>query len=110
MLGVKIPDKPEFATIPRSPKWPAVRRKWLKLNPVCEVCNRKTKLEVHHIIPFHLKPELELDENNFITLCENPAAFCHYIIGHCAISWLKYDPYVVHNAAVIKIMRLEARP
>ena len=105
MLGVKIPDKPPFL---RSSKWPAVRKKWLKLNPVCEVCTRKTKLEVHHIIPFHIKPELELDTNNFITLCESPAACCHYIVGHCALSWLKYDPSVVRNAAIIKVMRLEA--
>lgn len=107
-LGIKIPDKPTF-TIPRSSKWPAVRKKWLKeKQPECQVCDRKTKLEVHHIIPFHIKPELELDTNNFITLCENPSCFCHYVVGHCALSWLRYDPDVVTNATIIRSMRRAA--
>ena len=41
-------------------------------------------LEVHHIKPFHLHPELELDFNNLITLCESGAngIVCHRAIGH----------------------------
>jgi HNH endonuclease len=107
-LGVKIPDKPNFK---RSSQWPTVRKKWLsEIQTQCQVCDRKTKLEVHHIIPFHIDPSLELDFNNFITLCENSAACCHFIVGHCALSWLKYDPFVIHDAAIIRIMRKGAKP
>ena len=30
----------------------------------------KKKLNVHHVKPFHLYPQLELDENNLITVEE----------------------------------------
>lgn len=108
-MGIKIPDKPTF-TVPRSKLWPAVRKNWLKKQPLCQVCSRTTKLEVHHIIPFHIQPELELDPTNFITLCENESACCHYIVGHCALSWLKYDPNVIHDAFIISLMRQGAKP
>jgi hypothetical protein len=107
MLTIKIPNKP---TQTRSKQWPAYRKKWLEHQPICQVCNRKTKLEVHHIIPFHIDPTLELDTSNYITLCENTASCCHFVVGHCALSWLKYDPYVVHDAAIIKTMREGAKP
>ncbi|SRR6266496_550254 len=109
MLTIRVPDKPSFSVV-RSPKWPAVRSRWLKQQPVCQVCDRTNKLEVHHIIPFHIDPSLELHPTNFITLCESAGACCHYIVGHCAISWLKYDPYVLHDAAIIRSMRQAARP
>jgi len=48
------------------------------------VCGGKEKLEVHHLQPFHIKPDLELDPNNLITLCEskNHGINCHLFIGH----------------------------
>ena len=106
MLTIRIPDKP---TLARSSKWPALRRQWLKTYPTCDACGRHTKLEVHHIIPFHIKPELELDVKNLITLCENPAACCHFTIGHCAISWFKYDPEIIKDAFIIRMMRQNAQ-
>ena len=67
----------------RSPKWARVREAHLKVNPRCAVCNSKKKLEAHHIIPFHIRPDLELDRTNLITLCESKATLnCHLIIGH----------------------------
>lgn len=68
----------------RSGKWPAVRRAHLLSNPVCVMCGGKKKLEAHHIRPFHLHPELELDPSNLITLCENKAdgVNCHLLFGH----------------------------
>lgn len=58
---------------------------------------KKTKLNVHHIRPFHLYPELELVEDNFITLCENPGFNCHFVIGHCMF-WTAWNPTVVLDA------------
>jgi len=68
----------------RSAKWPAARRQHLKEHPVCAMCGGSKKLEVHHIKPFHLHPQLELDPTNFITLCENKTdgVNCHLLFGH----------------------------
>jgi 5-methylcytosine-specific restriction enzyme A len=68
----------------RSEHWPKARADFLKLNPTCKLCGGNKKLEVHHIRPFHLHPELELDPKNFITLCEEKqdGANCHLLCGH----------------------------
>ena len=68
----------------RSNKWAKVRKDFLSKNKTCAVCGGKAKLEVHHIRPFHLHPELELDENNLIVLCENKkdGVNCHLLFGH----------------------------
>ena len=71
-------------TVKRSPNWTKVRKEHLKKFPTCEVCGEKKKLEVHHIIPFHVDPTLELDPNNLITLCESKSkgVMCHLFFGH----------------------------
>ena len=68
----------------RSDHWPAVRKAHLAKFPACFVCDGKKKLEVHHKKPFHLHPELELDPNNLITLCESKenGVNCHLFVGH----------------------------
>jgi 5-methylcytosine-specific restriction enzyme A len=68
----------------RSSKWPKVRKAFILEHNVCAACGETTKLEVHHICPFHLHPELELDPNNLITLCETASkgVVCHMNIGH----------------------------
>jgi 5-methylcytosine-specific restriction protein A len=63
----------------RSPKWQTVRKEHLKNNSYCIACGRDKKLEVHHIKPVHLFPELELDPSNLVTLCADP---CHMVFGH----------------------------
>ena len=71
-------------TASRSPKWAGVRDAFLKLHPICEVCEGNENLNVHHIKPFHLHPELELEPTNLITLCEceKHGINCHLLIGH----------------------------
>lgn len=90
---------------PRSPKWPATRRKYLKLNPACEVCGETVKLEVHHKVPFDNNPDLELDLDNLMTLCEcaTGGIICHLAIGHCG-DYTKYNPTVERDAAYFKEM------
>lgn len=68
----------------RSSQWRHVRKKFLKNNPNCAVCGGNKKIEVHHIIPFHLAPDKELDEQNLVTLCEagKYGITCHQLIGH----------------------------
>jgi 5-methylcytosine-specific restriction protein A len=68
----------------RSSKWESVRKNFLLTNPCCAVCGGKDKLNVHHLKPFHTNPELELDPNNLITLCESgkKGVNCHLFVGH----------------------------
>lgn len=80
----------------RSPEWAAVRDKFLESHPVCSACGSTEKLQVHHIIPFHVNESLELDEKNLITLCMNFDE-CHLEIGH-GDSWKCYNPHVVRDA------------
>jgi len=68
----------------RSSQWESLRLKWLQHHPCCAVCGSTSKLEVHHIKPFHTHPELELDPGNLVTLCENKkkGINCHLFAGH----------------------------
>ncbi|MBV8666753.1 MAG: HNH endonuclease [Burkholderiaceae bacterium] len=68
----------------RSNAWPAARKSHLAQHPTCAVCGGKANLEVHHIKPFHLHPDLELDPSNFVTLCEakKGGVNCHLFVGH----------------------------
>ena len=63
---------------PRASEWVYVRNEFVRRHPRCEACGSGYNLNVHHIKPFHLYPELELVESNFITLCRD----CHYYVGH----------------------------
>lgn len=66
----------------RSPKWAAFSKRFLR-GKVCAVCGSAEKLEAHHIQPFHLHPELELDESNLLPLCEGRGTLnCHLWCGH----------------------------
>lgn len=68
--------------VARSNKWPALRAKFIK-NKACAVCGGKTKLQAHHVKPFHIHPELELDPKNLLALCEGrKQIMCHLLIGH----------------------------
>jgi 5-methylcytosine-specific restriction protein A len=68
----------------RSGRWPAVRKRHLESSPCCAVCGGTEKLEVHHIVPFHLHPDLELSPGNLVTLCEanKGGVNCHLHYGH----------------------------
>ena len=43
---------------------------------------------MHHIQPFNLRPDLELDPTNLMTLCGDP---CHIVHGHL-MGWARYNP------------------
>lgn len=91
----------------RSNQWPKVRKAYLSKNPGCAVCGGKKKVEVHHKKPFHTHPELELDPNNFISLCEgNKEINCHLIVGHGG-SFKDINPDVVTMAKQIHTLLTE---
>lgn len=68
----------------RSSKWPAVRADHLRREPTCVACGSNEYLNVHHVKPFSLFPELELQntDDQLVTLCERPTRNCHLIWGH----------------------------
>lgn len=91
----------------RSPLWPSVEHAFKKKHPTCAACGQKGRLlwrqlDVHHIIPFHIEPRLELDTTNLITLCRglgrNHKDQHHFTIGHLG-NWSYANPYVRHDAA-----------
>lgn len=82
----------------RSSKWSKVRKQFVVAHPTCAACGSSSKLEVHHIKPFHLHPELELEFGNLMTLCENKSTKCHLMLGHLG-DWHDFNPNVVVDAA-----------
>lgn len=78
----------------RSPEWHRVEKEHLLREPACVACGYKGKgVQVHHIKPFHLHPQLELDPNNLITLCEVKGRDHHLLIGHLD-NWESYNEHV----------------
>lgn len=77
----------------RSPHWGTIRAAHLVLEPACRACGGARKLQVHHKRPFHLHPELELSQDNLITLCEKPGHDCHFVFGHFH-RWDLWNPTV----------------
>lgn len=43
----------------------------------CAICGDTTNLQVHHIVPLSVLPELKLDNNNLILLCGRCHELCH---------------------------------
>jgi len=92
----------------RHKDWPRVRREHLKSHGACAACGRtvKKELEVHHVRPVHLFPELELDPDNLITLCEG-VHDCHHRIGH-SFDWHAWNP-LVREDCDLQLIRIETR-
>jgi len=83
-------------TLTRSPGWAKTRREHLKKFPICANCGEKkfVGMQVHHIVPFHCDPTLELEPSNLITLCSNPR--CHLDKGHLGY-WKSWNVSVIED-------------
>ena len=68
----------------RSSRWRRVRDEFLRAKK-CAVCGGRRSLVAHHKIPFHLAPDLELEFDNLLPLCEAKryGINCHLLVGHC---------------------------
>ena len=53
-------------------------KQWRIVITPCAFCGQTNKLEVHHIYPQHIRPDLAYDTNNFVILCRR----CHFTVGH----------------------------
>jgi 5-methylcytosine-specific restriction endonuclease McrA len=82
--------------VPRSPEWNSVRREHLIRYPYCAACGTSNDREVHHIIPYHINKELELELSNLLTLCRR----CHLFIGHFD-NWVRWNKNVVQDAGLL---------
>ncbi len=97
-------SKPEPVTgRPRSSRWPSVRRGHLAEHPACEACGTTEDVEVHHVIPYHIQPRLELDSFNLMTLCGDKATGCHFRIGH-GLNWSNINGNVRADATYFREM------
>ncbi len=81
----------------RSGKWPTVEKHFREANPTCAACGSKNRLNVHHILPFHIHSELELDNSNLITMCMDFGKECHLRLAHCG-SFKTYNPNIKEDA------------
>lgn len=88
----------------RSPLWNSVRKEHIRYNGECVVCGAKKGLQVHHVIPFHILPEEELNPKNLITLC----AKHHFLFGHLNY-WRSWNPNVRQDSLIWQ-NKLEGRP
>ena len=89
----------------RSPQWSTVRKHHLEKEYKCQWCGAKKLLSVHHIVPFHVQPDLELEDDNLITLCEGLFRNCHFRRGHVS-NWKKSDPEIRVECMKRNICRL----
>lgn len=82
----------------RSKDWPRVRREHLKRFPTCALCGGDKTIEVHHKKMYSKNPQLELDPNNLITLCESGknGIVCHRAFGHLG-NYQRENPDVVED-------------
>jgi len=53
----------------------------------CAWCGGTNDIEVHHIVPQHVRPDLARDTNNMVCLCRKNGKGCHYYIGHHGKGW-----------------------
>ena len=97
----KARDSAAGITTKRSSKWSALEKNFLKQHPACAACGSSNRLNVHHIKPFHLHPELELEPTNLITLCMDKTNECHIRLGHGG-DFKAYNPYVEEDVAEVK--------
>lgn len=84
----------------RSAGWDRVRDRHLEMFPFCAGCGGIRDLQVHHIVPFHVSPDLELVPRNLITLCMGDYD-CHLRLGHGG-SFRCYNPDIVRDVKLFR--------
>lgn len=88
----------------RSHKWPAVEHRVLAARPECDWCLRPSTVG-HHVVPFHVAPELELVESNIGACCDT----CHAVQAHFVYRWDLYDECYWENAKAFKARLIAAK-
>lgn len=107
MFGLlRKPDPGVIAAggVPRSPKWEAWLKAFLK-GKTCIACGASDGLTGHHVVPFHVDPSRELDATNVVPICSDR---CHIIFGHFNDYRLE-NPGVSEDCAAYLSKRLAAK-
>ena len=113
-VAALLPGRPAGKpAVRRSSRWPATRKVHLLLEPSCQACGARERLEVHHVIPVHVaqvlgRPELELDPRNLITLCEGAVVNCHLLFGHLRL-WQSWN-HQVREDVETWLRKIRSRP
>ena len=89
---------------PRSPKWRALRDRFVAENPFCAGCGVGHSLEVHHLTPFHARPDLELDESNLVVVCRD----CHWNCCHLR-DWSLHNKFCLDDLRAYRQRFTDAR-
>lgn len=84
---------------PRDPRWERESATF-RVGKVCACCGSAISLEVHHIVPFHDNPALEMDQANWLVLCRT----CHFYIAHLG-NWSHWNTQIVEVCATITRQR-----
>ena len=85
-----MPDGPATFTVLHSDyQWRKTRNLYFEDHPVCEMCGIDKDVQVHHVKPWHLNPDLRYDLDNLISLCQP----CHFRFGH-GRNWKAYNANV----------------
>lgn len=93
------------AAAPRNKDWSKKSKEFLGLNPTCVACGGVATV-VHHKLPFHLYPELEMVPSNWRPMCEGDTMNCHLHIGHSG-DFSAYNINVDEDAALFRKRRKE---
>ena len=80
----------------RSSHWPTFLHAFLKAHPLCLATGLPAETG-HHVVPFHERPELELDPNNIVPVRVAP----HFVIAHLG-DWRKTNPRVREHLAAYR--------
>jgi 5-methylcytosine-specific restriction endonuclease McrA len=77
--------------------WQRCRKAFLKVvGKQCACCSNKKTIEVHHILPRHIRPDLAVVPTNLIALCKA----CHLRIGHLG-SYFQYNAEIMDVAMYV---------
>ena len=107
LLG--LDSQPIYGGRKRSPKWRALSDRFLKEHPACAATGRiKGKgiiVVAHHIIPYHVQPDLELEWENLIPMSEGGTWNAHLWMAHLG-EWADWNPRIREDAAEMKELLL----
>jgi len=92
------------AGVPRHPQWRKESGLWLR-GKVCAASGSTRNVRAHHLIPFHVRPDLEMDCDNWLALSDDGWGGINYhiLIGHGG-DFTDYNPHAVGDAARCLIM------
>lgn len=80
---------------PRSPHWRSFEKDLIEKQPYCSFCGEEapsTQLVGHHIVPFHLNKDLELDPNNILIVGETCTTGHHHLLLCHFGNFRKWNP------------------